>query len=66
MNNSTPTYKNHRFPIKIVARTSNNVTTPNGQFAMELRYFASLSMIHSTFGSGTKRHLRSGPAMTLR
>ena len=27
---------------------------------------ASRSMIHSTSGAATKRHLRSGPAMTLR
>ena len=39
--------------------------------AAELRlscrgHFASRSMIHATSGAGTKRHLRRGPAMTLR
>ncbi len=29
-------------------------------------HFASRSMIHSTSGAGMNRHLRSGPAMTLR
>lgn len=31
-----------------------------------VRHFASLSMIHSTSGAATKRHLRFGPAITFK
>ncbi len=55
--------------LRIARLTAHAVKTQMpGGFLVEVTvdHFVSRSMIHSTSGAGMKRHLRNGPAITLR